>query len=74
MPRSMESVTELLGSDKISAFARQLGLTEQSAKTAIADALPEMVDKASPAGSLFAGLLGNIGGLASLFDATKNPV
>ena len=47
---SPDALTALLGSDKIQAFASQLGLSEQSAKTAIADALPEMVDKASPAG------------------------
>jgi uncharacterized protein YidB (DUF937 family) len=65
---SPEAVTRLLGSDKVKAFASQLGLSEQSAKTAIADALPEMVDKASPNGSLIESLVGNIGGMAGLTD------
>ncbi|NTV06557.1 MAG: DUF937 domain-containing protein [Chlorobiaceae bacterium] len=65
---SPDALTALLGSDKIQAFASQLGLSEQSAKTAIADALPEMVDKASPDGSLLENIAGNIGGMAGLTD------
>lgn len=67
-PVSPDAVTDLLGADKVKAFASQLGLSEQSAKTAIADALPEMVDKASPDGSLLEGLVGNIGGMKGLTD------
>jgi uncharacterized protein YidB (DUF937 family) len=65
---SPDAVTQLLGSDKVQAFASKLGLSEQSAKTAIADALPEMVDKASPDGSLLENIAGNIGGMAGLSD------
>lgn len=65
---SPDAVVNLLGVDKIKVFASQLGLSEQSAKTAIADALPEMVDKASPGGSLIENLFENAGGLKGLTD------
>jgi len=67
-PISPEAVTDLIGSDKIADFASRFGLSEESAKNAIASALPEMVDKASPNGSLLEGLIGNIGGLGGLSD------
>jgi len=44
LPISMDSITDLLGSDKISEFASQLGLSEDSAKGALADVLPNLVD------------------------------
>lgn len=60
---SMDSITDLLGADKISEFASSLGLSEESAKGALADALPNIVDKASEGeGSLVEDLLSNIGG------------
>jgi uncharacterized protein YidB (DUF937 family) len=65
---SPDTITELLGADKINAFASQLGLSEQSAKTAIADALPEIVDKASPNGSILENIIENAGGLKGLTD------
>lgn len=67
-PISPGAVTDLIGSDKIADFASRFGLSEESAKNAIASALPEMVDKASPNGSLLEGLIGNIGGLGGLSD------
>jgi uncharacterized protein YidB (DUF937 family) len=65
-PISPRAVTDLIGSDKIADFASRFGLSEESAKNAIASALPEMVDKASPNGSLLEGLIGSIGGLGGL--------
>lgn len=63
-PISMDSITDLLGADKISEFASSLGLSEESAKGALADALPNIVDKASEGeGSLVEELLSNIGGV-----------
>jgi uncharacterized protein YidB (DUF937 family) len=59
---SADAVSGFIGSDKIQAFASRFGLSEQSAKNAIASALPEMVDKASPNGSLLGGIIGKIGG------------
>jgi len=67
-PISPEAVTNLVSSDQLAAFASKFGLSADSAKQAVASALPEMVDKASPNGSLLEGLLGNIGGLGGLSD------
>ena len=44
---SSEQITDLLGSDKIAAFASELGLSEESATQALTDALPTVVDKAT---------------------------
>jgi len=43
----MEQISALLGSEKISQFAEQLGLNNESAAQALADALPQVVDKAT---------------------------
>ena len=60
---SLDSITDLLGADKVSEFASSLGLSEESAKGALADVLPTMVDKASEGeGSLVEDLLSGIGG------------
>lgn len=56
---SGNQISELLGSDKISAFASQLGLSEDEAIGGLQDAMPQMVDKASSGGSL----LDSIGGV-----------
>ncbi len=59
-----EQVSELLGSDKISAFADKLGINVESAKQALADALPEVVNQATPEGDggVLDGLLASVGG------------
>jgi uncharacterized protein YidB (DUF937 family) len=44
---SMEQVTVLLGSDKVSEFASRLGISEESAAGALADSLPQVVDQAT---------------------------
>jgi len=59
---SAEAISGFVGADKVQSFASRFGLTEESAKNAIASALPEMVDKASPNGSLLEGIIGNLGG------------
>jgi len=60
---SLDSITDLLGADKVSEFASNLGLSEESAKGALADVLPNMVDKASEGeGSLVEDLLSGLGG------------
>ena len=60
---SLDSITDLLGADKVSEFASNLGLSEESAKGALADVLPNMVDKASEGeGSLIEDLLSGLGG------------
>jgi len=56
---STNQLNELLDSDKLSNFANQLGLSEDSALNGLTEALPALVDKSSSGGSL----LDSIGGL-----------
>ena len=60
---SGDQISDLLGSDKISAFASQLGLSDESAKNAIAEALPSVVDQATAGeGSIIDDMLSQVGG------------
>ena len=63
---SGETIKNLIGPDKIADFASTLGLSEKSAEKALADALPEMIDKASPDGSLMENIIDKAGGLDGL--------
>jgi len=66
---SMDQVTDLLGSDKISEFASSLGISEESASGAIADALPQLVDGAtSGEGSIVDEMLEQVGGASGAMD------
>ena len=64
---SGSQVSNLLGSDEVSAFASQLGLSEDEAIGGLQDAMPQMLDKASSGGSILDSLGGVSGalGLAS---------
>ena len=69
MPISMDSITDLLGSDKISEFASSLGLSEDSAKGALSDALPNLIDQAtSGENSLVDTMLEKVGGVDGAMD------
>jgi len=69
LPISMDSITDLLGGDKISEFAQNLGLSEESAKGALADSLPNIIDKAtSGEGSLIDNMLEQVGGASGAMD------
>ncbi len=57
-------VVDLFGSDKISEFASQLGVSESEAVGGLRDAMPQMIDKASSGGSL----LDSIGGISGAID------
>ncbi|CAA6816282.1 MAG: Bll5166 protein [uncultured Sulfurovum sp.] len=60
---SMDSITDLLGADKVSEFASSLGLSEESATGALADMLPNVIDKAtSGEGSIIDTMLNQVGG------------
>ena len=61
---STDQVTSMFGSDKISEFASQLGLSEDEAAGGLADALPQLVDNASSGGSI----LDSIGGISGAMD------
>ncbi len=66
---SMDQITDLLGSDKISEFASNLGLSEDSAKGALADALPQVVDQAtSGEGGIMDEMLAQVGGPKGAMD------
>ena len=66
-PISREAVAGVLGSEKIAAFASQLGVSEESAKQALSDALPGMIDQVTDKeSSLAEDLLSNIGGLGGM--------
>jgi uncharacterized protein YidB (DUF937 family) len=63
MPISLDDIGELLGADKISEFASSLGLSEESAKGALSDALPNLIDKVtSGENSLINDMLEKVGG------------
>jgi uncharacterized protein YidB (DUF937 family) len=62
-PISMDQITDLLGSEKIAAFAEQLGLSHESATGALADALPQVVDQATSGdSSIVEEMLAKVGG------------
>ncbi|HHD80610.1 MAG TPA: DUF937 domain-containing protein [Campylobacterales bacterium] len=66
---SPDQVTDLLGSDKISEFASNLGLSVDSAKGALADALPQVVDQAtSGENSMIDDMLAQVGGAGGAMD------
>jgi len=53
-------LTELFGSDKISAFAEKLGVDSETALSGLSDAIPNIVDKSSEGGNLIGSLLGSV--------------
>lgn len=60
---SPDSITDLLGADKVSEFAESLGLSEESATGALADMLPNVIDQAtSGEGSIIDTMLNQVGG------------
>jgi len=62
---SEQQVTDVLGQDKVSNFASQLGLGEGEASSALASVLPQLIDSNSSGGSLLE-QAGGIEGLASM--------
>jgi uncharacterized protein YidB (DUF937 family) len=65
---SADTVLGLLGEDSIAAFANQLGTDTGTAAAGLADAIPQMMDKASSGGSL----LDSAGGIDGLIGAAKS--
>ena len=68
---SPDSIKAVLGSDKISEFARTLGLSEQEAAGGLSEALPSIIDKGSSGGSLLdslGGIEGALGMAGKLFS------
>jgi uncharacterized protein YidB (DUF937 family) len=62
---SIDQLKNLFGGDKIAQFASALGTDEATAVSGLQEALPNMVDQASPEGNLLDSF-GGLGGLASM--------
>jgi uncharacterized protein YidB (DUF937 family) len=56
----------VLGSDQVRAIAQKLGLSTDAAAGHLAEALPQVVDKVTPHGSL-----PDAGALSGLFEALR---
>lgn len=67
-PISADMLTGLLGDSNIADFASKLGLDSSTATSGLAEALPQLMDKASSGGSL----LDSVGGLGGLLGAAKS--
>lgn len=65
---SAESVTALFGENKLAEFAAQFGASTGDAAGGLAEALPQIMDKASSGGNL----LEAFGGAGGLLDAAKS--
>lgn len=71
-PVSGNQLEQIFGHDKIAAFAKQLGISESSALNGLQEAVPNVIDKASPNGSLAdlgEQLLNSVGGVSGAIDA-----
>lgn len=64
-PISADQLKDVLGADKVSAAAAELGTDEGSLLDSLKDAIPQMVDQGSSGGSLL-DKVGGIGGLAGM--------
>lgn len=67
---SPDQITSVLGADKISEFASQLGLSSDEAVGGLSEALPQIMDQGSSGGSLLdsiGGIEGAIGLAGKLF-------
>ena len=62
---SADQLKDVLGAEKISAAAAELGTDEGSLLDSLKDAVPQMVDQSSKGGSLLDSV-GGIGGLAGM--------
>ena len=62
---SADQLKDVLGGDKVSEAAAQLGTDEGSLLESLKDALPQVIDKSSSGGSLLDSI-GGVGGLAGM--------
>lgn len=67
-PISADSIANILGNEKVAAFASQIGTDSSTAAEGLADVVPQMMDKASSGGSL----LDMVGGAGGLLGAAKS--
>jgi uncharacterized protein YidB (DUF937 family) len=60
---SIEQITTLLGSENVASFASELGISQESAAAALAEAVPQVVDQATRGeGTIMDEMLSNAGG------------
>lgn len=60
---SIEQITTLLGSDNVASFASELGISQESAAAALAQAVPQVVDHVTRGeGTIMDEMLGQAGG------------
>lgn len=67
---SATQIEDVIGADKVAAFARQLGIDGSEASNRLAQILPELIDKSSRGGELLSSLgrsKGLLAGIASRF-------
>lgn len=58
-------INQMFGQDKVAAFAQQLGISHEQAVNGLQAAVPEVVNQASPSGSLdLNSLLESVGGVS----------
>lgn len=63
-PIDADKITDLLGSEKVEEFAQNLGVSTESAKNALAEVVPNLVDQATnEESSLATELLEKVGGI-----------
>jgi len=68
-PLDTDKVSDLIGSDKLEAFAEHLGIDLDTAKSELANVLPNLVDQATNEdSSLASNLLEKVGGLDGIMD------
>ena len=66
---SVEQITTLLGSDNVASFASELGISQESAAAALAEAVPQVVDQATRGeGTIMDEMLGQTGGPNGAMD------
>jgi uncharacterized protein YidB (DUF937 family) len=66
---SVEQMTTLLGSDNVASFASELGISQESAAAALAEAVPQVVDHATRGeGTIMDEMLSNTGGPNGAMD------
>ncbi len=71
-PIEPEKVTEIISEEKVELFAQQLGISKESARQALADALPKVVDEATnEEPSLAEQLFEQIGGVEGAMNILK---
>jgi uncharacterized protein YidB (DUF937 family) len=63
-PVSGNQLAQIFGQDQISAFAQKLGISQEEAVSGLQATVPDVVDKASPNGSIdLNAMLDSIGGI-----------